>query len=93
MEKTRRAVTLTGAFLSIGLMTNFLSLNDMFLISLQGNPIFGVNLCDSRKDVRPFSSFIIGKVKTSNFRCNDLLLTTAVQSCLPAAQTHRVCLN
>lgn len=35
---------LTGAFLSIGLMTNFLSLNEMFLISLQGKPIFGVNL-------------------------------------------------
>lgn len=35
---------LTGAFLSIGLITNFLSLNEMFLISLQGNPIFGVSL-------------------------------------------------
>lgn len=37
-------VSLTGAFLSIGLMTNFLSLKEMFLISLQGNPIFGVSL-------------------------------------------------
>lgn len=36
--------TLTGAFLSIGLMTNFLSLKEMFRISLQGKPIFGVNL-------------------------------------------------
>lgn len=35
---------LTGAFLSIGLMINFLSLKEMFLISLQGNPIFGVSL-------------------------------------------------
>lgn len=35
---------LTGAFLSMGLMTNFLSLNEMFLISLQGKPILGVNL-------------------------------------------------
>lgn len=35
---------LTGAFLSIGLMTNFLSLKEMFRISLQGKPIFGVNL-------------------------------------------------
>lgn len=35
---------LTGAFLSMGLMTNFLSLKEMFLISLQGKPIFGVNL-------------------------------------------------
>lgn len=35
---------LTGAFLSIGLITNFLSLNEIFLISLQGNPIFGVSL-------------------------------------------------
>ena len=36
--------TLTGAFLSIGLMPNFLSLKEMFRISLQGKPIFGVNL-------------------------------------------------
>lgn len=35
---------LTGAFLSIGLITNFLSLKEIFLISLQGNPIFGVSL-------------------------------------------------
>lgn len=35
---------LTGAFLSIGFITNFLSLKEMFLISLQGNPIFGVSL-------------------------------------------------
>lgn len=28
----------------MGLMTNFLSLNEMFLISLQGKPILGVNL-------------------------------------------------
>lgn len=35
---------LTGAFLSMGLMTNFLSLNEMFLISLHGKPILGVNL-------------------------------------------------
>lgn len=35
---------LTGAFLSIGFMTNFLSLKEMFRISLQGKPIFGVNL-------------------------------------------------
>jgi len=34
----------TGAFLSIGLMINFLSLNDMLRISLHGKPIFGVNL-------------------------------------------------
>ena len=35
---------LTGAFLSIGLIVNFLSLKDMFLISLHGKPILGVNL-------------------------------------------------
>lgn len=34
----------TGAFLSMGLMTNFLSLKEMFLISLQGKPILGVIL-------------------------------------------------
>lgn len=28
----------------MGLMTNFLSLKEMFLISLHGKPIFGVNL-------------------------------------------------
>ena len=37
-------VLLTGDFLSMGLMMNFLSLKEMFLISLQGKPIFGVNL-------------------------------------------------
>lgn len=35
---------LTGDFLSMGLIMNFLSLKEMFLISLQGKPIFGVNL-------------------------------------------------
>lgn len=35
---------LTLAFLSKGLMMNFLSLNETFLISLQGKPIFGVSL-------------------------------------------------
>ena len=30
--------------MSMGLMTNFLSLKEMFLISLHGKPIFGVNL-------------------------------------------------
>ena len=39
---------LTGAFLSMGLMMNFLSLNEMFLISLQGNPILGVNLKEKK---------------------------------------------
>lgn len=41
---TWSTLELTGAFLSMGLMTNFLSLKEMFLISLQGKPIFGVNL-------------------------------------------------
>ena len=40
----RQLSPLTGAFLSIGLMTNFLSLNEIFLISLHGKPILGVNL-------------------------------------------------
>lgn len=44
--------TLTLDFLSMGLMVNFLSLNEIFRISLQGNPILGVSLedgetCDS----------------------------------------------
>lgn len=30
-------------------MINFLSLNDMFLISLHGNPIFGVSLYSNKK--------------------------------------------
>lgn len=33
---------LTFAFLSIGLITNFLSLNEIFLISDHGKPTFGV---------------------------------------------------
>lgn len=43
-ENTYNRILLTGAFLSIGFITNFLSLNEIFLISLQGKPIFGVNL-------------------------------------------------
>lgn len=35
---------LTGDFLSIALITNFLSLKEIFLISLQGKPILGVIL-------------------------------------------------
>ena len=34
----------TGAFLSTGLMVNFLSLNEMLRISDHGKPIFGVSL-------------------------------------------------
>lgn len=37
---------LTGDFLSIALITNFLSLKEIFLISLQGKPILGVILQD-----------------------------------------------
>ena len=36
--------TLTGDFLSMGLIMNFLSLKEIFLISLHGKPILGVNL-------------------------------------------------
>lgn len=38
---------LTGDFLSIALITNFLSLKEIFLISLQGKPILGVILQDN----------------------------------------------
>lgn len=37
-------ILLTGDFLSIALITNFLSLKEIFLISLQGKPILGVIL-------------------------------------------------
>lgn len=40
--------TKSGAFLSIGLIINFLSLNDMLRISDHGKPIFGVNLETNR---------------------------------------------
>jgi hypothetical protein len=44
-QKTqKKTLLLTGAFLSIGFITNFLSLNEIFRISLQGKPILGVNL-------------------------------------------------
>lgn len=33
------------------------------------------------KSVRSFSSFIIGVVKTSNFQCNDLLITRVMFTC------------
>ncbi len=39
---------ITGDFLSMGLMTNFLSLKEIFRISLQGNPILGVSLLKNR---------------------------------------------
>lgn len=55
------SATLTGAFLSMGLMTNFLSLKEMFRISLQGNPIFGVNLDEIAKNwliVQTFNSLL-----------------------------------
>lgn len=42
---------LTGAFLSMGLMTNFLSLKEIFLMSLHGNPIFGVSLEKTNGDL------------------------------------------
>lgn len=45
LMRTRGAKnTKSGAFLSIGLIMNFLSLNEMLRISDQGKPIFGVNL-------------------------------------------------
>ena len=40
--------TKSGAFLSMGLMMNFLSLKDMFRISDHGKPIFGVNLHEQK---------------------------------------------
>lgn len=42
---------LTGAFLSLGLMTNIFLSKEMFRTSLHGNPIFGVRLKykDNRK--------------------------------------------
>lgn len=43
-ENVNEQRILTGAFLSIGFITNFLSLNEIFRISLQGKPILGVNL-------------------------------------------------
>ena len=49
LSKHAKLYFLTGAFLSIGLMTNFLSLNEIFLISLQGKPILGVNLQEEYK--------------------------------------------
>jgi hypothetical protein len=48
-ESVGSSVELTGAFLSMGLMTNFLSLKELFLFSLQGKPIFGVNLRFKKK--------------------------------------------
>ena len=45
LMRTRGAKnTKSGAFLSIGLMINFRSLKEIFLISDHGKPIFGVSL-------------------------------------------------
>jgi hypothetical protein len=45
LMRTRGAKnTKSGAFLSMGLMMNFLSLKEMLRISDHGKPIFGVSL-------------------------------------------------
>lgn len=49
----RVTLTRTGDFLSMGLMTNFLSLKEMFRISHQGKPIFGVSLRTQRAHFQP----------------------------------------
>lgn len=46
----------------MGLMMNFLSLKDTFLISLQGNPIFGVSLMDGEKKIKIYRTLIGGKL-------------------------------
>lgn len=48
-EDCRTRSALTVDLLSMGLMLNFLSLKEMFRISLQGNPIFGVILEEGEK--------------------------------------------
>lgn len=48
-EDCRTCSLLTVDLLSMGLMMNFLSLKEMFRISLQGNPIFGVILEEGEK--------------------------------------------
>lgn len=48
-EDCRTRSVLTVDLLSMGLMMNFLSLKEMFRISLQGNPIFGVILEEGEK--------------------------------------------
>lgn len=51
----------TGAFLSMGLMTNFLSLKEMFRISLHGKPIFGVSLKKKKEErtrIKTYAHFI-----------------------------------
>jgi hypothetical protein len=42
--------------LSIGLITNFLSLKEIFLMSLHGNPIFGVSLEGTMSKVKKKAS-------------------------------------
>lgn len=66
-------LTLTGAFLSIGFMTNFLSLKEMFRISLQGKPIFGVNL-EKKRNVQKWL-----KIYTFNISCVQLIQWYTVQ--------------
>lgn len=57
LMRTRGAKnTKSGAFLSIGLIMNFLSLNEILRISDQGKPIFGVNLKIKRKAINNISS-------------------------------------
>lgn len=58
----------------MGLMMNFLSLKETFLISLQGNPIFGVSLMDGGKKER----FIGLKQAENSFRVSLNIATGAV---------------
>ncbi len=73
---------LTGAFLSMGLIMNFLSLNEMFLISLQGNPIFGVNL---RNEEQP-------KLISCNWQfCNFFIVMSFFVFVNKHYKNHRLC--
>ena len=44
LDQNTKREALTLDFLSMGLITNFLSLKEMFRISLHGKPTFGVSL-------------------------------------------------
>ena len=68
----------SGDFFSIGLMTNFLSLNDIFRISLHGKPILGVNL-DKKKKV---------EVKFKNKKNANIFLLLLVVFCLTCLVYH-----
>lgn len=94
--------SLTGAFLSMGLITNFLSLKEMFLISLHGKPILGVSLwkwrprtseqAQNKKDIEGWCLALHPHqvfLSGGRFIASSACVITCYQASLPALRRHK----